>query len=185
MRYAIARFRREIPNIGGMRLVASFDMYQIFEFATDEAWDNFPSNVPREEITEFQGTVSWRFYGEVRGYRSAYSDVEGLEPDPDELAKGKRKTKIYMTEEITNETISLMKKIFKRNIIDEFDTRSDRTGEQELLDFVDSLTTIKEISYHKERLFGTEMSKTQLRELYLWDDPRDSRKGRHHFLLGF
>ena len=62
---------------------------------------------------------------------------------------------------------------------------SDRTKEQEILDMIDGLNTIREICYEKERLLGIEMSKTQLKELYLWDDETDSRKGRHHFLLGF
>ena len=57
--------------------------------------------------------------------------------------------------------------------------------EQEILDMIDGLNTIREICYEKERLLGIEMSKTQLKELYLWDDETDSRKGRHHFLLGF
>ena len=184
MRYIIARFRREIPNITGMSSITAFDNYQIFSL-TDEAWDNFPENIYREEITELEGTIAWKFYGEVRPYRSAYSDVEGLEPDPDELAKGKRKTKVPFTLEIYNATVNLMKRIFKRNVMDVFAEREDKNGEQELIDFIDSLQTIREIAYHKERLLGTEMSKTQLRELYLWDETTNSRKGRHQFTLGF
>lgn len=184
MHYCIARFKRYIPNIPGMRVIVSYDNYSIFEL-TDEALAQFPQDVPMEFISEYQGTFAWKYYGEVRGYRSAYSDVEGLEPDPDELAKGKRKTKQYFNDELYDAVIDLMKRIFKRNIIDEFDTRESREGEQEILDLIDSLTTIRDISYNKERLLGTEMSKTQLRELFLWDDDRNSRKGKNHFTLGF
>ena len=184
MRYAIANFKKEIPNIEGMKHIVSHDMYQIYSFA-DDAWDKFPEGQFREEITEIEGTVAWKFYGEVRPYRSAYSDVEGLEPDPESLEQGKRKTKVHFNWDIYNAVVLLMKRIFKRQVIDIFDTREDRTKEQEILDMIDGLNTIREICYEKERLLGIEMSKTQLKELYLWDDETDSRKGRHQFLLGF
>lgn len=184
MRYIIARFRREIPNIVGMSSITAFDNYQIFSL-TDEAWDNFPENIYREEITELEGTVAWKFYGEVRGYRSAYSDVEGLEPDPDELAKGKRKTKIYFTPEIEAATILLMKRFFKRNVLDIFAEREDQTGKEDIISMIDSLSSIKEICYKKEELLGVEMSKTQLRELFCWDEETDSRIGKMVFKEGF
>ena len=78
-----------------------------------------------------------------------------------------------------------MKRIFKRNIMDVFSEREDKSKEQEILDFIESLQTIREIAYQKERLLGIEMSKTQLRELYLWDETTNSRKGKHQFTLGF
>lgn len=185
MKYCIANFRREIPLGPELKRISAFDNYQIFE-VSDALFENFGNfNVPYEEITEFEATVAVKFYGEVRPYRSAYSDVEGLEPDPESLAQGKRKTKVPFTEDIYNATVQLMKRIFRRNVIDIFDTREDRTGEEEILALIDSLTTIRDISYHRERLLGIEMSKTQLRELYLWDDELDSRRGRHQFIPGF
>ena len=78
-----------------------------------------------------------------------------------------------------------MKRIFKANVRDVFAERGTHEGEQELLDHIDTLNTIRELSYERERLLGTEMSKTQLRELYLWDEEKDKRVGQHHYLLGF
>lgn len=185
MKYCIANFRKAIPLSNDLKILSAFDNYQIYQ-VSDELFNNFAQfGVPYEEITEFEATVAIKFYGEVRPYRSAYSDVEGLEPDPESLAQGKRKTKVPFTAEIYNATAQLMKRIFKRNIIDIFDSREDRTGEQEILDLIDSLTTIRDISYHRERLLGIEMSKTQLRELFLWDEETDSRRGRHQFIPGF
>lgn len=179
MAYCIANFKRTFPS--GVKLICSFDNYSIVEASEFSVFDG----VSHEEITEFEATVASKFYGEVRPYRSAYSDVEGLEPDPESLAQGKRKTKVLFTAEIYTATVILMKRIFKRNVMDVFAEREDKNGEQELIDFIDSLQTIREIAYHKERLLGTEMSKTQLRELYLWDETTNSRKGRHQFTLGF
>ena len=79
----------------------------------------------------------------------------------------------------------LMKRIFKRNIKDIYEERGSTEGQQEILDMIDNLNTIREISYERERLLGTEMSKTQLKELFLWDDERNSRIGKHQFTLGF
>ena len=185
MKYCIANFRKAIPLSNDLKILSAFDNYQIYQ-VSDELFDNFDQfGVPYEEITEFEATVAVKFYGEARPYRSAYSDVEGLEPDPDELAKGKRKTKVYFTEEIYNATVTLMKRIFRRNILDTFAQREDQTGKEEILELIDSLITIKDVSYHKERLLGTEMSKKQLQELGLWDEETDSRRGRHQFTLGF
>ena len=78
-----------------------------------------------------------------------------------------------------------MKRIFKGNVRDVFAERGTHEGEQELLDHIDTLNTIRELSYERERLLGTEMPKTQLKELYLWDEERDMRIGKHHYLLGF
>lgn len=182
MRYCIAKFQREIPSIQGMQCVVSFDHYSIFK-VTDEVLETFP--IEYEEISELEGEVAWKYYGDVRGYRSAYSDLEGLEPDPESLAKGKRKTKVYITPEIEAATITLMKRIFKRNIKDEFDTRNSRDREEEILNIIDSLQTIREISYKREEFLGTEMTKTQLQELYIWDNATNSRVGRHQFTTGF
>lgn len=185
MKYYIARFDKEIPSIASMQILSSTDNYTVIKIQ-EEHIDNFPfDSVSWEEITEFEATIATKFYGETRPYRSAYSDVEGLEPDEDELAKGKRKTKVYFTWEIYNATVSLMKRILKKNIQDEFDKRNSREGEQQLLNIIDNLTTIREINYKREELLGIEMAKPQLKELFLWDDETNSRIGRHQFTLGF
>lgn len=184
MKYGIARFRRYIPQIEGMRVIVSFDNYSILQI-TEEALDNFPGDIRFVEVSEYAATECWKFYGEVRGYRSAYSDVEGLEPDPDELAKGKRKTKIYFTQEIYDGVKELMSKIMKANVADVFDTRENRDGEQVIYDEIDSYTTIRELCYGKEKYLGVEMSKTQLLEMGLWDIETNSRIGKMNYLLGF
>lgn len=184
MKYAITRFQRYIPVIDGMKVIVSLDLYSIIQI-TEEAMGFFPADLPFEEISELEGTEAWKYYGEVRGYRSAYSDLEGLEPDADSLAKGKRKTKVYMTKEISDAVLTLMKRIAKRHIIDEFDTRESRDKEQDLLDTIDKAKTIKDLTLHKENLLGIEMSKAQLQELSLWDDATNSRKGKMDYRLGF
>lgn len=181
--FVLANFKREIPQIEGMRMVVALDNYQIFEL-TESALAALPAEVSYEEIPEIEGTTAWRFYGEVRPYRSAYSDVEGLVPDK-QNSRGVNKTNVPFNWDIYNAVVSLMKRIFKGNVRDEFNRRGDHTGEQELLDHIDSLSTIRELSYERERLLGTEMSKTQLKELYLWDNEADRRIGKHHYLLGF
>ncbi len=181
--FVIARFRKEIPQISGMKLIASFDNYQIFEIP-ESSLSEWPENIEYEEIGQLEGTTAWKFYGEVRPYRSAYSDVEGLVPDK-QNSRGVNKTNVPFDWDIYNATVLLMKRILKRNIKDIFDERGNHEGEQELLDLIDSLTTIREITYQRERLLGIEMPKTQLRELYLWDDEKDVRIGPQHYLLGF
>jgi hypothetical protein len=184
MKYGIAKFKRYIPQIEGMRVIVSFDNYSILEI-TNEAFENFPSDIRFVEVSEFAATQCWKFYGEVRGYRSAYSDAEGLEPDPESLAKGKRKTKVYFTQEIYEGVKELMSTIMKANVADVFDARENRDGEQAILDDIDSYTTIRELCYGKEKYLGIEMSKTQLLELGLWDNEIDSRIGKMHYILGF
>ena len=181
--FVLARFRREIPQITGMRLVVALDNYQIYELQ-ESSLSEWPENVSYEIIPDIEGTTAWRFYGEVRPYRSAYSDVEGLVPDK-QNSRGVNKTNVPFDWDIYNATVSLMKRIFKGNVRDVFSERGTHEGEQELLDHIDTLNTIRELSYERERLLGTEMSKTQLRELYLWDEEKDKRVGQHHYLLGF
>jgi len=181
--FVIARFRKEIPQISGMKLIASFDNYQIFELP-ESSLTEWPENIEYEEISEIEGTTAWKFYGEVRPYRSAYSDVEGLVPDK-QNSRGVNKTNVPYNWDIYNATVTLMKRIFKRNIKDIFIERGNHEGEQEILDLIDSLTTLRQISYERERLLGIEMSKTQLRELYLWDDENDRRIGQNQYSLGF
>lgn len=181
--FVLAHFRKEIPKITEMRMVVALDNYQIFELP-ESSLAEWPENVPYEEITEMEGTTAWRFYGEVRPHRSAYSDLEGLVPDK-QNSRGVNKTNVPFNWDIYNATVLLMKRIFKGNVKDIFAQRGTTEGQQEILDFIDSLNTIRELSYERERLLGTEMSKTQLREMYLWDEERDMRVGKHYYLLGF
>ena len=181
--FVIAKFKKEIPKLEGLRTVVSFDHYSIFE-VTDVTLTQWPSNIEYEEITELEGTTAWKFYGEVRLGRSAYSDLEGLVPDKVN-SKGQNKTNVPFDSDIYNGAVTLLKRIFIRNVKDVFTERGDKQGEQEILDFINSLTTIRQLAYHRERLLGTEMSKTQLRELYLWDEENNMRQGRHHYTLGF
>lgn len=181
--FVLANFKREIPQIEGMRLVAALDHYQIFEVTT-EALQLWPESVPYEELTDIEGTTAWKYYGEVRGYRSAYSDIEGLVPDK-QNSRGVNKTNVPFTQEIYDAVVTLMKRILKKNISDVFAERGNNDGEEQLLSYIDTLSTIRDISYEREKLLGIEMSKTQLRELFLWDEEFDRRKGKHHYILGF
>ena len=181
--FVLANFKREIPQITGMRMVVALDNYQIYE-VTPEALAQWPSNVEYEEITDIEGTTAWKFYGEVRPYRSAYSDIEGLVPDKTN-SRGVNKTNVPFTWDIYNAVVTLMKRMFKKNIQDIFEERGNHEGEQEILDMIDGLTTIRQITYERERLLGIEMPKTQLRELYLWDEEKDMRVGKHQYDLGF
>ena len=186
MRYFIALFPKVIPLTPNFRQVVAYDHYSVFSITEEEYENNNPFvGISHEEITELEGTTGWKFYAAVRGYRSAYSDQEGLEPDPESLAKGKRKTKVYPTPEEEAAAILLMKRILKRNIADEYARRVNRTGEEELLAFVDSLNTMKELCFERERLIGVEMYKSQLLEMDLWDVEDDSRKGRMVYDVGF
>lgn len=181
--FVLARFKREIPQITSMRLVVALDNYQIFELP-ESSLAEWPETVEYEVIPDIEGTTAWKFYGEIRPYRSAYSDVEGLVPDK-QNSRGVNKTNVPFTWDIYNATVSLMKRILKRNIKDVFVERGNHDGEAEIIAFIDTLTTIRQLSYERERLLGTEMSKTQLKELYLWDNEKDRRVGQHHYLLGF
>jgi hypothetical protein len=75
--------------------------------------------------------------------------------------------------------------VFRLNVQEIFDARDSRDGEQEILNAIESCTTVREIAYKKEELLGIEMTRTQLRELFMWDETTDSRKGKMHFILGF
>ena len=150
------------------------------ESESESSLSEWPGNVPYEIISDIEGITAWRFYGEVRPYRSAYSDIEGLVPDSVN-SRGVNKTKVPFTWDIYNAVVTLMKRMFKKNIQDIFEERGNHEGEQEILDMIDGLTTIRQITYERERLLGIEMPKTQLRELYLWDE----EKGQIRFITSW
>lgn len=159
MRYLIANFKNEIPTIEGMRRVNAFMVYSLFEM-TEEAWNEFPfESVSWEEVTELEATEGWKFYSEVRGYRSVYPDVEGGE-----------KTRVEITPEIEESTIMLMKRVFKKMVQDEFDNRESREGEESILSEIEGLSSIAELNIKREEYLGIQMPVPQAKEMGLIDE---------------
>ena len=132
-KYFITKFYRYIPQIEGMTNITGVDNLNIIKASSDSVLEQLaahPDQISFMEITELEATQATKFYGETRGYRKAYSDSEGLEPDADELANGKRKTKVYITPELEAATISLMKKAFHFQIDEEMACR--QLGEHDI-----------------------------------------------------
>lgn len=185
MKYCLAQFKKEIPNIEGVtQLPGGLSMYQIFQ-VEDSLWEtSFPSeDIPYVELSELEATEACKFVGIIKTFRNAYSDDEGLDPDEDQLEK--RKTRVYYTDEIFEATVSLMKKHCTRRIQDEFLTRDSNEGEQALLDQVEACTTVRELNQLREDLLGISMPKAQLQELGDWDDETNSRISQTDYNLGF
>ena len=197
MKYYLAKFFRYIPTISGMKIIGGVDNFNIVSIETDAALAELkahPDNIPMIELTEIEATQANKFYGETRGYRKAYSDLENLEPDADELAKGQRKTKVHMTSEITAATISLMKKGFRLHIDEEMKDRKagkhkgknyEKKKHDDLHARVDAFATIDEIVDAREELLGIEMSKDRANRLGKWDNTTDNRIGRVKFGVQF
>jgi hypothetical protein len=179
MKYFIVRFYKEVPQITGMTSIGWFDSYGIFSVTTDAEAELLALNVSNEEITADESTIGAKFYGISREYRKAYSAVEGLEPDEE----GGSKTKVYHTDHTRSVTLSLMKKITKRRIVDEFNRRENRTGEASLLTSIDAATTIWDLNILREDLLGVEMPVYQAQEMGLLNEsglrivPVDYSKG--------
>jgi hypothetical protein len=179
MKYFIVRFYKEVPQITGMTSIGWFDSYGIFSVTTDAEAELLALNVSNEEITADESTIGAKFYGISREYRKAYSAVEGLEPDEE----GGSKTKVYHTDHTRSVTLSLMKKITKRRIVDEFNRRENRTGEDSLLTSIDAATTIWDLNILREDLLGVEMPVYQAQEMGLLNEsglrivPVDYSKG--------
>lgn len=179
MKYFIIRFYREVPQIDGMTLLTWLDSYGVFSVTAEAEDEVLALDVAMEEITEAEATTGVQFYSVSRDYRSAYSNVEGLTPDEE----GKNKTKVYHTEETKAVTLSLMKKIAKHRIIDEYGRREDQTGKEDVLASVDAATTIWDLNILREDLLGAQMPVYQAREMGLLDEndnrliPIDYSKG--------
>jgi hypothetical protein len=179
MKYFIVRFYKEVPQITGMTSIGWFDSYGIFSVTTDAEAELLALNVSNEEITADESTIGSKFYGISREYRKAYSAIEGLEPDEE----GGSKTKVYHTDHTRSVTLSLMKKITKRRIVDEFNRRENRTGEASLLTSIDAATTIWDLNILREDLLGVEMPVYQAQEMGLLNEsglrivPVDYSKG--------
>jgi hypothetical protein len=154
--YYAVKFRKEIPTVPGVKLYSSFEGYTLISVEDGTEYPHL-EDYSYVALTEDEVLLGMRYYGETRSYRKAYSDAEGLTPDADELANGKRKTKVYYTEADSLATVSLMKKVAARMVIDEFDTRTDRSTEADILAELDAMTTVDQICIFKEEKFGQEM----------------------------
>lgn len=165
MKYFIVRFYKEVPQIDGMTPINWFDSYGIFSVTAEAEVELLSLNVSMEELSEDEALIGRKFYAISRDYRKAYSAVEGLEPDEE----GGSKTKVYHTEETKAVTLSLMKKITKRRIVDEFNRREDQTGKENILNSVDDCTSIWDINILRENLLGVEMPVYQAGDMGLLD----------------
>lgn len=180
MKYFIVRFYKEVPQITGMTPVMWLDSYGIFSVTADAEAELLALNVSMEEITEDEALIGSKFYGISREYRKAYSQVEGLEPDEE----GGSKTKVYHTDHTKAVTLSLMKKITKRRIVDEFNRRENQTGKESLLTSIDAAASIWDLNILREDLLGIEMPVYQAAELGLLDE-RGLRKTPVDYSKGF
>lgn len=163
----------------GMTSFTYLDSYGIFSATPEAEAELLSLNVSMEEITEDEATIGPKFYAVSREYRKAYSQVEGLQPDEE----GGTKTKVYHTDHTKEVTLSLMKKITKRRIVDEFNRREDQTNKDSVLASVDACNSIWDINIARENLLGVEMPVYQASEMGLLDDnglrkvPVDYSKG--------
>jgi hypothetical protein len=179
MKYFIVRFYKEVPQITGMTSFTWFDSYGIFSVTAEAEAELLALNVSMEELTEDEATIGPKFYAISRDYRKAYSVVEGLEPDEE----GGSKTKVYHTEHTKAVTLSLMKKITKRRIVDEFNRRENQTGKESILTSIDACPSIWDLNILREDLLGVEMPVYQAQEMGLLDErglrilPVDYNKG--------
>lgn len=163
MKYFIVRFYREVPQISGMSTLIWLDSYGIFSVTAEAESTLLSLNVSMEEISVDEAQLGTKFYGISRDYRKAYSETEGLVPDEE----GGSKTKVYHTDLTRSATLSLMKKITKRRIIDEFNRREDQTNKESVLASIDACTSIWDMNILRENLLGVEMPVYQAIEMGL------------------
>jgi hypothetical protein len=179
MKYFIVRFYKEVPQIVGMTSLTWLDSYGIFSVTSEAEAELLALDLSIEELTEDEATIGSKFYSISREFRKAYSVVEGLEPDEE----GGSKTKVYHTDHTKEVTLSLMKKITKRRIVDEFNRRENQTGKESLLTSIDAAATIWDLNILREDLLGVEMPVYQAEEMGLLNEngtrivPVDYSKG--------
>lgn len=179
MKYFIIRFYKEVPQITGMTSIGWLDSYGIFSVTAEAEAELVALDLSMEEVTEDEVLIGSKFYGISREFRKAYSQVEGLEPDEE----GGSKTKVYHTDYTKQVTLSLMKKISKRRIVDEFNRRENQTGKESILTSVDAAATIWDLNILREDLLGVEMPVYQAAEMGLLNEngtrivPVDYSKG--------
>jgi hypothetical protein len=167
--YYAVKFLKEIPIVNGVKIMSSLDGYNVVEIAEGVEYPHL-NDYSHIELTDHEINHGVKFYGEGRSYRSTYSDVEGLVPDADELAKGIRKTKVYHCDQSIPCTLSLKKKIASMLVLDEFAKREDQTGKEELLAEIDAITTIQDMLVWREEKLGIQMPFPLLKELGLMDE---------------
>lgn len=167
MTYLAVKFTKEYPSSDLIEFKNSHDGYGLIKII-DPNYQGYLAYY-HAELTEFEYQEASKFYGECRDYRSAYSDVEGLEPDPESLLEGKRKTKVYKTPEIEAATVSLMKKITRLRIKEVFDQRNDSDGDSALQQELDACETVKDVCWFLEYKFGQEIPWPLAREHNLID----------------
>ena len=179
MKYFIVRFYKEVSQITGMTSIGWLDSYGIFSATAEAEAELLALDLSMEGITEDEALIGAKFYGISRESRKAYSNVEGLEPDEE----GGNKTKVYHTDDTKAVTLSLMKKITKRRIVDEFNRREDQTGKESILASIDAAATIWDLNILREDLLGVEMPVYQAAEMGLLNEngtrivPVDYSKG--------
>jgi hypothetical protein len=179
MKYFLIRFYKEVPQIEGMLSITWFDSYGIFSLTSEAEQEIQELNLSMEELSEDEALIAPKFYGISREYRKAYSEEEGLVPDEE----GGSKTKVFHTEHTKAVTLSLMKKITKKRIIDEFNRREDQTNKDSVLASVEAAASIWDLNILREDLLGVEMPVYQAAELGLCDEnghrvvPVDYSKG--------
>ncbi len=179
MKYFIIRFYKEVPQIVGMTSFTWLDSYGIFSVTAEAEAELLTLNLSMEELTEDEALIGSKFYSISREFRKAYSVVEGLEPDEE----GGSKTKVYHTDHTKAVTLSLMKKITKRRIVDEFNRRENQTGKESILASIDAASTIWDLNILREDLLGVEMPLYQAQEMGLLNEngirivPVDYSKG--------
>jgi hypothetical protein len=163
------RFQREVPQIEGMSLIVWLDSYGVFSVTEAIEETVIELNVPMQEISEDEALNGTKFYGVSRDYRSTYSEVEGLEPDEE----GGYKTKVYHTDDTRSATLSLMKKISKRRVEDEYARRDDVVGKESVLQSLEDAASIWDINILRENLLGVEMPMYQAMEMGLADQNKN------------
>jgi len=209
MKYYLAKFFQYIPQIEGMKVITCIDNFNIVSFTTDTAYatcsatEAYPFHgvtkyITLVELTENEALSASKYYGETRGYRSAYSDIEGLTPDVESLSAGKRKTKVYIHDallnsdtpvDLTDDVISLHKKALHLHIQQEMEDRQlgllnldgserpkyDATLHAELSAKVESLSSIDDHVLHREDLCGIEMTRDLAIRVGRWDRTTNKR----------
>ena len=179
MKYFIIRFQREVPNIQGMTLMMWLDSYGVFSVTEDAEDTVLNLGVSLEEVSEDEAIIGTKFYGVSRDYRSAYSNVESLEPDEE----GGNKTKVYHTDDTVAATLSLMKKISKKRVLDEYARRESQEGKEAVIESLEDASSIWDLNVLREDLLGVEMPIYQAHDLGLADEfknrtvPVDYNKG--------
>ncbi len=160
MKYFLVHFKREVPQIEGMKLVIGIETHIIISL-TPEGEAIFPfDDYKWTELTEAEATTGVLFYGCVKTYRKAYADDGGAEAGA--------KVKVNMTAAKAKVAISLMRKLTTCMVEDVFHER-DEEVDQALLDEIQACKNMRELNLFRENKLGLEMPSHQAEELGLVD----------------